>query len=290
MATTRGFDNLPIINRSIREIYRCFGSKHVRSFTTNFMFAPLADHVSHDPVIGTQHVAKRIAGLYRLPVTTVIVTFSSTLVPPGRVELSHSNEFFVELQSRLKSEPKSVAAILAHEVAHIFLHRCGVRFPNEFENEVLTDTTAAYLGFGPTILNAATETKTDFGDMVQTRTHHFGYISLDEFGYIQAKRDYTFGMDTTAVIEGTFPMSGFANGRSRFRSESRVRPYTRSIGQSISRFARRLFRLPPPAAKQKPEMLNFTCICCSQELRIPLLGKQLVVRCPVCESRHTCYT
>jgi hypothetical protein len=65
------------------------------------------------------------------------------------VELSQSNEFFVELQSQHRFAAKAIAAILAHEVAHIFLHRCGVRFPDEFENEVLTDTTAVYVGFGP---------------------------------------------------------------------------------------------------------------------------------------------
>lgn len=290
MASTRGFDHLPLIAKSIHELYRTFGAPRIRGFMTNFMLASLANHVRRDPIIGTQHLARRIAEIYGLPVTTVIVTYSTTLVPPGRVELSQSNEFFVELQSQLKSEPRSVAAILAHEVAHIFLHRCGVRFSDEFENEVLTDTTAAYLGFGSTILNAATETKTRLGDVIQTRTHHFGYLTLDEFGYIQAKRDYVFGMNATAEINESFPLSGFINGKRRFGLERKSRPYTRSLRQHILCFVRRFIPFLERTQSSETKALRFLCICCSQKLRIPNMGKQLSVRCPTCESKHICFS
>ena len=133
MPFTGGFEHLHIITKAIHELYRRFGPQHVKSYRNTFALGTSADDLRREPLIGTQHLAKRIAAHYRLPVTTVMVTFSSSLKPPGRVELSQSNEFLVELQSKYRFAPKAIAAILAHEVAHIFLHRCGVRFPDEFE-------------------------------------------------------------------------------------------------------------------------------------------------------------
>lgn len=296
MASTRGFDHLNVVLKSIHELYRAFGAEKLKSFASDFVLGTSADEVRTDPIIGTQHLARRIAGHYRLPVTTVIVSYSSSLLPPGRVELSQSNEFFVELQSQYSGDPKPVAAILAHEVAHILLYRCGVRFPDQFENEVLTDTTAVYLGFGPTILNAATETKNYLPNkVVQTRTHHFGYLSLDEFGYIQAKRDDLFGRNSDTSIDPGLPKSGFGFGRRRLNTERKKRPYAPPALPRVSSFIERVRkklspRPPQPARPQTGTSLTFPCACCSQDLRIPLLGKQLTVRCPVCDSRLTCYS
>jgi hypothetical protein len=160
MNAIRGFANLEAIRIAIKELYRGFGPAHLNSYPDTFRLGSSLSDVLNEPIIGTQRLAKRIGAHYRLPVTTVIVYFSSTLKKPGTVGLSSTNEFFVELQSQHRAEPKAIAAILAHEVAHIFLHRCGVRFANEFDNEVLTGTTAAYVGFGPAILNALKRTLT----------------------------------------------------------------------------------------------------------------------------------
>jgi hypothetical protein len=285
-------DHYKLIAKSIRELYRTFGAAHLQSFADNFTLGNSIEALRGDPLIGAQYLAKRIGAHYRLPVTTVIVSFSSSLKPPGQVELSQSNEFFVELQSKFKEAPEAVAAILAHEVAHIFLHRCGVRFQDAFENEVLTDTTAVYVGFGPVIMNAATQSKVNLSsNVVQTRTNYFGYLTLEEFGYIQAKRDDVVGLDSFSTIASGPAQSAFLAGKKRMYSERRKRPYvppTVSVSQWVESIWRRFF--PGPPREQGPlRHGRFECVCCSQELRIPAIGKQLIVRCPNCDSRHKCY-
>jgi len=288
MASTRGFEHLHVIAKSLHELYRGFGPKHLKSYQDTFDLVPSTDDLRRDAVIGTQHLARRIAAHFPLPVTTVIVTFSSSLKPPGRVELSRSNEFFVELQSQYRSAPKAIGAILAHEVAHIFLHRCGVRFSDEFENEVLTDTTAVYVGFGPTILNAVSETTSHLpNNVIQTRTHHFGYLTLDEFGYILAKRDGVYGTDSASKIDSGISASAFQCGRSCYQGELRsrpfvVRPWHQRLWHSMSGDGASSSKVVRP--------ITFTCPCCSQGLRIPEAYRKLSVHCPTCDSRFLCYS
>jgi hypothetical protein len=262
---SRVFPNLPnlqIIGKAINELYRKFGSRHLNSYPETFRLGPSFSDLLHDPIIGTQFLAKRIAAHYRLPVTTVIVSFSSALKPAGRVELSSGNEFFVELQSQHRNEPTAIAAILAHEVAHIFLHRCGVSLPNKFENEVLTDTTAAYTGFGPIILNAFKES-------------HFGYLTVDECGYIIAKRDNVYGTDSSTSIVSGIPADAFRAGRSCVQWELRRRPFRNRP------WYQRMFSRP---------LITFLCPCCSQSLHIPGTRQKLSVRCSNCDSKFICYS
>lgn len=283
---TRGFNNLNLINKSIRELYRAMTPRKIRTYTANFVLGESWDDVSRDPILGTQRLAKRIATQYQLAISTVIVSFSVDLKVPGRVELSSSNDFFVELQSQYREDPKAIAAVLAHEIAHIFLHRNKIHFPNTFENEILTDTTAVYLGFGHTILNAATERESyPSHNTVQTHTHHFGYLSLNEFGYLLAKRDAIFGGDSSTALESDLSRLYLQSGRSRLQRELRTRPLVaRPWHQRISYFM---------LGNDKTKILrpiSFPCPCCSQTLRIPETHKKLSVRCPNCDSRFLSYS
>jgi hypothetical protein len=289
MASTHGFKHLHLIAKSLNELYRRFGRQHLTSYADTFTLGTFADDLRRDPIIGTQYLAKRIAGHYRLPVTTVIVTFTSPTNQPGHVELSHSNEFFVELEPQYRSVPKAIAAILAHEVAHIFLHRCGVRFSVEFENEILTDTTAVYVGFGPTMLNAVTETtrKLTSKNLVQVWTHHFGYLTLDEFGYVLAKRDAVYGTDSAPKIDPGTPSAAFERGRARCQGELRHRPFV-----IRPRYQRLFHLLSGKGNSSAPGIrpITLSCPCCSQPLRIPKAHRKLSVRCPNCDSQFLCYS
>ena len=282
MASTHGFQHLHLIAKSLNELYRRFGRQHLTSYPDTFMLGTFADELRRDPILGTQYLAKRIAGHYRLPVTTVIVTFTSPTNQPGHVELSHSNEFFVALEPQYRFVPKAIAAILAHEVAHVFLHRCGVRFSVKFENEILTDTTAVYVGFGPTMLNAVTETtrKLTSKNLVETWTHHFGYLTLDEFGYILAKRDAVYGTDSAPKIDPGISSAAFECGRRRCQAELQHRPFV------IRPWYQRLFHL----LSEKSNSITLSCPCCSQPLRIPKSHRKLSVRCPNCDSQFLCYS
>lgn len=285
MSSTTRFDHLRLINKSIRELYRALGAEHVKSYKHDFVLGDFATDIDREPIIATQRLAKRIAEHYRLPITTVIVVFRSDLKYPGHVELGQSNEFFVELQSHQRFFPKALAAILAHEIAHIFLHRCGIRFSQEFENEVLTDTTAAYVGLGAVILNAATETK-DYPsqNVIRTNTHHFGYISLDEFGYILAKRDAALNHESLPNLGAGLPILAFESGRKQYRRELAARPL-------VDRpWYRRLLQPSNASLSHLMQLITFSCPYCSQALRVPELRKKLSVHCTTCHSRFAAYS
>jgi hypothetical protein len=279
--TSRGFPNLQIVRKAINELYRKFGPRHLNSYPETFHLETSFRLLLNDPLIGTQLLGKRVAAHYRLPVTTVIVSFSSALKSAGRVELSSGNEFFVELQSQHRNEPTAIAAILAHEVAHIFLHRCGASFPNEFENEVLTDTSAAYTGFGPIILNAFKENKRYLAyNVVETHTCHFGYLTVDEVGYITAKRDKVYRADSSTSIVSGIPAEAFRAGRSCVQWELGRRPFRNRP------WYQRMFSRPLSNGRA----ITFLCPCCSQSLRIPETRQKLSVRCSNCDSKFICYS
>ncbi len=276
-----------MVNKAIHYIYRALGARYVKEFSETFYFD--SNYLHQDSIIGAQYLAKKIANHYHLPVKAVVVTFSSSLKPPGIVELSSSDDFFVELQIQYQSDPKSIAAILAHEVAHIFLHKSNMRFPEEHDNEVLTDTVATYFGFGPTILNAVTQKKRRLSaDTVETKVHHFGYLTLEEFGYILAKRNAAYGGNSSrwASISDNFP-SAVKSGASLLNNElcSRPfipRPWSQSFLHSLSQHRH--------TGTIDTKSIEFSCPCCSQRLRIPETFKKLSVRCQNCESRFPCFS
>jgi hypothetical protein len=148
--------------------------------------------IPEDPAIRTQNLARRLAQHYHIKLSTIVVSFNSALPVPARIEISSSLDFFIELRSEYRDKPRAIMAILAREIAHIFLHQAGIRFHPEFENEVLTDTTAAYLGCATTLLNGTqttcTNVKTNFlGTSIENTIRHFGYITLWR---IQTVREY----------------------------------------------------------------------------------------------------
>jgi len=276
--------NRELVNKSIRELYRVLKPWRVRSYTEEFSMGASIDEVWRQPIVGIQNLVRRIAAHYQLSAVAVIVDFSDTLEVPGRVELSHSDDFFVELQRKHRYAPKAVGAILAHEVAHVFLHRAGIRFPVEFENEILTDTTAAYLGFGSTILNAATESKEyPSHNVVRTRSNHFGYIDLTEFGYIVAKREKLLNSDFTSTLDSGPALTNVQYGRSILQRELNSRPFV------IRRFHQRLLHTITGNGRSDRK-ITFSCPCCSQGLRVPETHQKLSVHCQTCDSRFICYT
>src|SRR5450755_621973 len=231
---SRGFPNLRLVNNSIGELYRRLSRKGVELFQHDFSLSGHALDRTCDPVIRTQNIAHQLAYHFRLAVSTVVVSFRSNLPVPGRIELSSSLDFFIDLHSQHREDSKAIAAILAHEVAHIFLHHAGLRLEPEFHNEVLTDTAAVYLGCGATIMNGASETVTKLGTATERRFRQFGYITVDEFGYIQAKRDRLYCRDSAARFDAGLPLAAFRAGRKRLGAELRTRPYAGKLRGAIT--------------------------------------------------------
>jgi hypothetical protein len=77
-----------------------------------------------------------------------------------------------------------MGATLAHELAHHFLEKRGVRLPNESENERLTDLATVYIGLGKLTLNGYEPiTRSQYRDR-QLYTERVGYLSQSEIARI----------------------------------------------------------------------------------------------------------
>jgi hypothetical protein len=287
MSDIRGFPNIDLVNLSLRELFLRLTPARIRRFVNNFELTPRENNRSDNPVIRVQKIARRFADHYRLSVSAVIVNFSSNLHVPGRVELSRGSEFFVELHAEHRNAVKATVAILAHEVAHIFLYQAGIGLEPTFRNEVLTDTTAAFLGCGAAILNGADQTTTTSGNVTTISAKKYGYISVDEFGYVQAKRDAFFRSEPTKLVNRGLPRWAYHAGRRRFKSELSAPPFGPPSIFTRTFQALGLRNKSQTAPNQK---ITFVCSFCSQSLRIPRLGKTISVHCPTCEETFICHT
>ena len=218
---------------------------------------------------------------YRLRIGSVVVTFVPNLDRPGRIELSSSDDFFIELHSDFRRRYEQVAAILAHEVAHIFCHRLKLSIGGTFEDEILTDTTAVYLGAGVPILNAFTEERDYSAETLnQKKQQCFGYITPDEFGYLLAKRHLTFGDDPASFLKTTPGTGAYKCGRERAQLD--FCPPLLSAPMA----ARAAFRIRRCFTSE----VIFGCPVCFQRLRLPTGRGAISVRCPTCHDRFPCAT
>jgi hypothetical protein len=279
------FPNLQTIRRSISHLYSKFGAEFVEGFRTDFNASSDNPRYKGDGLLATQKLASDIVSHFHIPSTTVLVTYSRSLKPPGRVELSSSNEVFVELQEQYRGNFNAVLGILAHEIAHIVLHKSGIEFSATQENEILTDTTAALFGMGVSILNATID-DTEYGyNYSRTRYQHFGYLTPSEFGYIVARRDYIYQRDSSKAIRLEKLVAAYNTGKQQLLREHSARPFRKRP------FYQRLFhKRPSNSAFQLSDDIIFPCPRCCKSLRIPSLYKTLAAKCPVCHSSYTCYS
>lgn len=283
----RGFPNLDLVNRSLFVLFSKLTPDLIRPFTSTFELTRRENNAKEDPVIRAQKIARRLVDHYRLSASNVIVSFRSDIVVPARVELSSASECFVNIHSDHRNDVQTTVALLAHEVAHIFLHRAGIRLEPTFHNEVLTDTTAVFLGCGPVILNGTTEKTTYSGSVTTTRVTKYGYLTVDEFGYVQAKREAFFCVAPTKKINFGISRLGYVTGRRRFKSQLREPPFA---PPSLVLRCLNVLGLRKASNGDMKQQITFACGCCSQTLRVPRLGKTIVVHCPVCQEAFLCHS
>ena len=271
------FKNIQAINANIGSLYRTIGAPLVPNFKNDLVIDNSCYH--GDTATSTRNIAKQIANFLGLPQIRVMVTFAQNLGAPGRVQLSPGDTFFIEIDQKYMYSINLVAGILAHEIAHIYLFKHNLRRENTFENEVLTDTTAAFLGCAGLVLNSSYEETSYSND--QTDVRWFGYITQYEFGYISAKREFLLKQESSAAMMYGRSREFFDDGKSHFL-KSLGRPYVKrsALGNLAYRLKSRL----------RTGSMVFSCLCCEQQLRIPESGKTLSVHCPTCGNNLICYS
>jgi hypothetical protein len=156
----------------------------------------LIDPLSFDPTdtIAMQKAAKTIAsfvGIDRL----IIVAFSKhDEKVGGHIEHVHGDRTgYIEISRDLVGFHSAIQATLAHEISHLYLDihnvSCGSGPAHHYENEVLTDITAVFIGLGKLMLNGSDSQKVyvrhePTGKKVITETRRMGYLTRPQFAFI----------------------------------------------------------------------------------------------------------
>lgn len=267
-----------------------------------------------DIVIGVHSLAGVIVRHLQLPKACIIVRFRD-MENPGQVELSSEDDYLVDLNNKYRNDHRDIAAILAHEITHVFLHRHGIQVPDTLENEILTDTAAVYLGVGWLSSNAhrVTEDRQEryiAPDMrevrITTTDERLGYLTPEEFGYVLGKRSLALGEKMTGLITSPAGKMAFDRGYRTAVADHQSAPivgcgwwrrseyywnrrHVRNVHRSSGLTGRsRLFRGYQFEVADSMRVI-FECPVCSQKLRLPT-DQQVDVRCSICDTSIGCRT
>jgi len=146
-------------------------------------------------ILKLQGVAKEIADFVGLGGLTFVVSITKQRANvAGRVELNYSgNNVFVEISDDMRKFEDAIVATLAHEITHKYMQINGISsgtgLAHEYENEVLTDITAIFLGLGKLMLNGTGEEKTHREEKIDgthyvTETRRCGYLSRQQLAFV----------------------------------------------------------------------------------------------------------
>lgn len=307
---SRGFPHLKEIKESLKLLFRFAGSKELPQ-----PYGALIDdnnfyHAEDAPALKVQKMAKKIAEHLNLAVGPIVVSFRGNMSVPAHVELSNSSEFYVEIDAAHENLDHHLAAILAHEVMHIYLHRNGIRMEPELANEILTDTGTVFFGLGALVLNGfdySTSTRYEYLQsnqiITETQTHTFGYLTVDEFGYLQAKMYLMKGARWDCRSSNSLIKEAYAAGHRRAQNELRRNPI---VPRERSFFEELRYKFLKRRALKKMQAfqaingrvdisgkgfgfdvnascnLLVECPWCCQVMRFPILGKKIKGVCKNC--------
>ncbi|MBT2385066.1 hypothetical protein J7E86_16045 [Streptomyces sp. ISL-11] len=286
MEIEHGFPHLDTVRTAITALYKRLSYDTVHSFGLSVPPTDAAFSDDEDPYLGVQRVAGAMVRHLRLPDARMIVSFRE-MRHAGSVELAAGPEYFIELNSRFKTHRRDIGAALAHEVMHVYLHRLDLAFPGTRDNEILTDTAAAYLGSGWLLLDAYRESSVS--------TQKLGYLTPEEFGYVLAKRASAFGEDPSPWFTSPQGYEAYARGRERARRDEQRAPLAAAGRLGRHRYARdrRAAQSSPSGGYAfeggDPPRVSFPCPTCHQRIRVPVRGR-LRARCGLCRTVLDCDT
>ncbi|MEU1310121.1 hypothetical protein ABZ419_14675 [Streptomyces cinnamoneus] len=285
LAIEHGFPHLETVRSALTALYKRLSYDGVRSFAASVPPADVAFSDDEDPYLGVQRIAGEMVRHLRLPDARMIVAFRD-MRHAGSIELAAGPEYFIELNTRFKTHRRDIGAALAHEVMHVYLHRLGLEFPGTRDNEILTDTAAAYLGAGWLLLDAYRESPVS--------AQKLGYLTPEEFGYVLAKRALTFGEDPSPWFTSAQAYDAYVQGRGRAQRDARRPPLAAAGRLGRHRYARdRRGRVAAPEAgyafEGDPPRVSFPCPTCWQRLRLPVRGR-VRARCTLCRTELDCDT
>ncbi len=300
--------SLPEIRRSIYTLYHRLSAATMDGFSTSV--DPGEVHVSdrEEPLAATERVAHALVKHLRLPDMRINVAIRP--MPPGhagRVTLGawQRDEYSVEIDSWIVARRRDIGAVLAHEMTHVFLQHHDLRY----EDEILTDTTAVYLGAGWPLLNAYRAGYTNSYSYSDSHSYseRLGYLTPEEYGYILGRRAIRFGEDPLPLLTSIDGKRAYENGYAQALGDWGVPPLASAAASSRRRYEkdrrrvqRRLDRGAPRPydatrgdgytfSGRSPLKVTFACPGCGVYVRLPAYTRA-AIDCEVCDSRLDCDT
>jgi hypothetical protein len=289
-----GFPHLDTIRASLTALYRRLSYDTVSLFAASVRPEAVDFPADEDLYLGAQRVARVMVQHFRLPDARMVVSFRD-MVHAGNVELAAGPEYFIELHSRFRTDRRDIGAALAHEVMHVYLHRLDLEFPGTRDNEILTDTAAAYLGAGWLLLDSYREEPAIRGERLMMSASKLGYLTPEEFGYVLAKRALAFGDDIEPWFTSAQARDAYRAGLAQAQEDLR-RPPLAHCGWAVHRrYARdrragtSLPSAPYSFEGSSPMRVSFPCPTCHQRIRVPVRGR-MKARCGLCRTVLECDT
>jgi hypothetical protein len=291
------FPHLPVVRAGLTALYRGLGAEAVRGFATSVLPVEVAFGDEEDLAAGVRRIVAVMAGHLGLPPAPVSVRFRR-MPEAAWVELAEGPGYAVELHERFAGQRRDIGAVLAHEMTHVFLHRAGLSFAGTDENEILTDTAAAYLGAGWLLLDAYRR------DAVSSQ--RLGYLTPEEYGYVLAKRAAAFGEDPRVRFTSPQAYEAYGVGRELAQRDAARPPLAGAGAAGRGAYAaRRALALRRRGLgfggtgtgsgesyafeAGDPPQVAFACPVCCQRLRLPVRGPTRA-RCGVCGTVLDCDT
>lgn len=108
-------------------------------------------------IIGIQNTGKIIANFIGLSDYIFVISINKLEKNTGgHIKLEYGKkQVFIEISEEILKFEDAILAILAHEITHEYLYFNNISFSNKYENEILTDIAAIFLGFGKLMLNGS---------------------------------------------------------------------------------------------------------------------------------------
>ena len=208
----------------------------------------------------TPDAARLIRSRYSLPSDIEIRTaFEPLHGPPGYIQRLGYNAYVVRIDTRFAYDKVAQHAILAHEIAHVWVDRNLGGEPDERN----VDVAAVLCGCGSLILAGMRQLATFDGSTTTVSSRRLGYLTIIEFAYALAVYQRLTGLKEKMLLS--------------------VLP---AVSKRAYRMAKRNLRNHPRCIMVSRNAIVAECNVCLQKFRLPRLnGKVIQAECPVCKAQ-----
>jgi hypothetical protein len=306
-----GFQNIQHIKKSIKYVLGVLKSemiyKHLQPINIERILSLCPDNATElhsNPDLS--ELISNIANSIGINATSITVQYNYNLCSVAQVLWRKNGTATIELNPNKIINKYQLLGSLSHELTHIFLFERNVTFEIESENEILTDVASVLLGIGWLSLNAYSRTINHkqelFGNVKITRESKIGYLTLEEFAYVQARRDVILDKRDHGYFNSTVE-SVYRSVLRLVKQEIYSPPSARSgIFQKLLYNKRKKELLSISIGQRKDyghySLINeekyrieFHCPACVQKMRIPVESnteKAINIKCNNCDLVFPC--